>query len=47
MAPKRSHGGSSRATRELNRAEEWVESVSNEAALNQLVGDDRMAPDLQ
>ena len=23
--------------RELNRAEEWVESVSNEAALNQLV----------
>ena len=25
--------------RELNRAEEWVESVSNEAALNQLVVD--------
>jgi hypothetical protein len=40
MAPKRSHGGSSRATRELNRAEEWVESVSNEAALNQLVMND-------
>jgi len=40
MAPKRSHGGSSRGSRELNRAEEWVVSVSNEAALNQLVEDD-------
>ena len=39
MAPKRSHGGSSRGSRELNRAEEWVVSVSNEAALNQLVVD--------
>ena len=37
MSPKRNHGGSSRASRELNRAEEWVESVSNEAMLNQLV----------
>jgi hypothetical protein len=25
MAPKRSHGGSSRGVRELNRAEEWME----------------------
>ena len=39
MAPKRNCGGSSRASRELNRAEEWVESISNEAALNQLVED--------
>jgi hypothetical protein len=37
MEPKRSHSGSSRATRELNRAEEWVESVGDEAALNRLV----------
>jgi hypothetical protein len=37
MAPKKSHSGSSRATRELNRAEEWVESVSDEAVLNRLV----------
>ena len=35
---------SSRASRELNRAEEWVSSVSNEAALNQLVVDG-MLPD--
>ena len=40
MAPKRSHSNSSRASRELNRADEWVRSVSNEAALNQLVVDD-------
>ena len=39
MAPKRNHGGSSRASCELNRAEEWVESISNEAALNRLVED--------
>ena len=39
MAPKRSHDGSSRGARELNRAEEWMESVSNEAALNRLVVD--------
>ena len=39
MVKKRNHGGSSRAARELNRSEEWVESVSNEAALNQLVVD--------
>jgi hypothetical protein len=25
MAPKRSHGGSSRGARELNHAEEWME----------------------
>ena len=37
MASKRSHGGSSRGSRELNRAEEWMESVSNKAMLNQLV----------
>ena len=40
MAPKRNHGGSSRAARELNRAEEWVGSISNEVALNRLVEDD-------
>jgi hypothetical protein len=39
MAPKRNCGGLSRALCELNRAEEWVESISNEAALNQLVMD--------
>ena len=39
MAPKRSRGGSSRGSRELNRVEEWVVSVSNEAALNRLVED--------
>ena len=37
MAPKRNHDGSSRASHELNRAEEWVESISNKAAPNQLV----------
>ena len=37
MVPKRNHGGSSRGARELNRAVEWVESISNEVALNQLV----------
>jgi hypothetical protein len=37
MEPKRNHVGSSRATRKLNRTEEWVESISDEAALNQLV----------
>jgi hypothetical protein len=37
MAAKKSHGGSSRATRGLNRPEEWVESVSDEAALNRLM----------
>ena len=44
MAPKRSHNSSSRALCELNRAEEWVSSISNEAALNQLVVDG-MLPD--
>ena len=39
MAPKRNHDGSSRASCELNRAEEWVGSVSNEVALNRLVED--------
>ena len=39
MALKRSHGGSSRGARELNHAEEWMESVSNEAAFNRLVVD--------
>ena len=37
MAPKRNHGGLSRASCELNRAEEWVGPVSNDAALNRLV----------
>ena len=37
MAPKRSHVGSRQGSRELNHVEEWMESVSNEAALNQLV----------
>jgi hypothetical protein len=37
MAPKRGRGRSSRGARELNRAEEWVESVSTEALLNRLV----------
>jgi len=40
MAPKRSRSSSSRASRELNRPEEWVSFVNNEAALNQLVVDD-------
>ena len=40
MVPKRNRGGSSRASRELNRVEEWVGSVSNEAVLNRLVEDD-------
>ena len=44
MVPKRNRGGSSRASRELNRVEEWVGSVSNEVALNRLVEDD-MLPD--
>ena len=44
MAPKRSHGGSSRGSRELNRVEEWVGSISNEATLNQLV-EDGVLPD--
>ena len=39
MAPKRSHNSSSRASCELNRVEEWVSSVSNKVALNQLVVD--------
>jgi len=39
MAPKRSRSSLSRASRELNRAEEWVISVSNEAVLNRLVVD--------
>ena len=37
MAPKGNRDGSSRASRELNHAEEWVESISNKAAPNQLV----------
>ena len=37
MAPKINLGSLSRATHELNCTEEWVESVSNEATLNQLV----------
>ena len=44
MAPKRNHGGSSRASRELNRAEEWVGSISNDVALNRLV-EDGVLPD--
>ena len=44
MAPKRSHGGSSRGSRELNRVEEWVVSISNEAVLNRLV-EDGVLPD--
>jgi hypothetical protein len=39
MAPKRNCGSSSRASHELNRVEEWVEFVSNEVTLNQLVVD--------
>ena len=39
MVPKGSHSSLSRASRELNHAEEWVSSVSNEAVLNQLVVD--------
>ena len=37
MMSKRNRSSSSRASRELNRAKEWVSSISNEAALNQLV----------
>ena len=44
MAPKRNRGGSSRASRELNHTEEWVGSISNEAALNRLV-EDGVLPD--
>ena len=40
MAPKRSHSSLSRVSRDLNCVEEWVISVSNKAALNQLVVDD-------
>ena len=39
MVPKRNHSSSSRASCELNRSKEWVSSISNEAALNQLVVD--------
>ena len=39
MAPKRNHSSSSRVLRELNRTEEWVSSINNEAVLNQLVVD--------
>ena len=39
MAPKRNHSSSCRASHKLNRAKEWVSSVSNEAALKQLVVD--------
>jgi len=39
MAPKRNRSSSSRASHKLNRTEEWVSSISNEAALNQLVMD--------
>ena len=39
MAPKRNRSSSSWASHELNRAEEWVSSISNEAVLNQLVVD--------
>ena len=39
MAPKRSHSSLSRVSRDLNCVEEWVISVSNKAALNQLVVD--------
>ena len=44
MAPKRNRSGSSRASCELNRGEEWVGSISNEVVLNRLVEDD-MLPD--
>ena len=44
MVPKRNRGGLTRASRELNRAEEWVGSVSNEAVLTRLV-EDGMLPD--
>ena len=37
MVLKRNHSGSRRAPREVNRAVEWVQSVSNERALNNLV----------
>jgi hypothetical protein len=37
MAPKRSHGGSKKAAREINRDEEWVRSVIDETTLNILV----------
>jgi len=45
MVPKRSRRSLSRASRKLNRAEEWVSSISNEAALNQLVVDS-VQPDM-
>jgi hypothetical protein len=37
MAPKRSHRGSKKVARVINRNEEWVRSVSDETALNNLV----------
>ena len=42
MAPKRSHNSLSRASRKLNRTKEWVSSINNEVALNQLVVDDML-----
>ena len=39
MAPKRTCSSSIRASCELNRTEEWVSSINNEAVLNQLVVD--------
>ena len=39
MVPKRNNEGSSRASCELNRAEEWEGSISNKAAFNRLVKD--------
>ena len=44
MVSKRNHDSSSRASRELNHAEEWEGSISNEAALNRLV-EDGVLPD--
>jgi len=37
MVLKRNHSGSRRAPREVNRFEEWVQSISDERALNNLV----------
>ena len=37
MAPKRNRSSSRRASREVNYAEEWVQSISDERALNNLV----------
>jgi hypothetical protein len=37
MVPKRGHGGAEKGPRERNRVDEWLASVCDEAAINELV----------